>query len=51
MGEGQLDSFPNFLLLHVQSTNIGICHVGLLILPEHGDGRVSLGRKDVYEGI
>ena len=40
-----------FTTHHIQSTNIGICHVRLLVLPKHGDGRVSLGGQDVDKGI
>jgi hypothetical protein len=49
--EGQLNGFPNLLLLHVQASDIGICDIGLLVLAKHGDGRVGLRWQDVNKGI
>src|SRR5690606_5339014 len=42
MCEWQFNSFPDLLLLHVQTTNIGIGNVRLLILSEHGNRRIGL---------
>lgn len=49
--QGELDSLPNLLLLHVQATNIGICNVGLLVGAEHGNRGIGLRREDVDQGI
>lgn len=51
MCQGQFNGLPNLLLLHVHSTNISVCYVRLLILAQHRNGRVGLGRKDIDESI
>lgn len=51
MGERELDGLADFLLLHVETTNVGVGHVGLFVGAEHGDGGVSFGGEDVDEGI
>lgn len=51
MGERQLDSFADLLLLHVETTNIGVRHVGLLVGTQHSDGGIGLRREDIDEGV
>lgn len=51
MGQGQFDGFSDFLFLHVQPTDIGICDVRLLIGTKHGDGRIGFRREDVDQGV
>lgn len=49
--EWQLDRLSDLLFLHVETTNIGIRHVGLLVCAKHGNGRVGFRGQDVDEGI
>lgn len=51
MCKRKLNSFPNLLLLHVQATNIGVRDIGLLVLTQHSNRRVSLRGQNVYQGI
>lgn len=47
MCERKLNSFPNLLLLHIQTTDIRICDIWLLIRAQHSNRGVSLGREDI----
>jgi len=49
--QGKFNSLPDLLLLHVHTTNISVCHIGLLIFAQHRNRRVGLGRKDVNESV
>lgn len=51
MCQGQLHGLTDLLLLHVQTTDIGVCHVGLLVGAQHGNRGIGLGRENVDEGI
>ena len=51
MGEGQLDSFTDFLLLHVETTDIGVRDVRFLIGAEHSNRGVGLRGQDIDESI
>lgn len=51
MRQGQLDGLPDFLLLHIETTNISVCNIWLFVGTEHGDRGVSLGRQDIDEGV
>jgi hypothetical protein len=47
----QLDGLSNLLLLHVQTTNVGVSDIWLLILTQHSNRGVCFGRKDVDERV
>jgi hypothetical protein len=49
--KGQLDSFSDFLLLHVQSSDISVRNVWLLVCTKHSNGGVCLWGKDVDERV
>ena len=51
MREWQLDSLSDFLLLHVQPTDICIGNVRFLINAQHCDGRVGFRREDVDQRV
>jgi hypothetical protein len=51
MCQWQLDSLPNLLLLHIQSTDVGVRDIWLFVLAEHGNGRVCLWRQNIDKGI
>lgn len=51
LSERQLDSLTDFLLLHIQTTNIRVSDVRLFVGAEHGDRGVGFGRQDVDESI
>lgn len=47
--QGKFHRLSNFLLLHVQTTHVGIRDIRLLICPEHGNRGISLGWQNVHE--
>ncbi len=49
--QGQLDRFSDFLFLHVQSTDIGISDIWLLVRAEHSYRRVGFGREDIDKRV
>ena len=51
MGQGQLDGLTDLLLLHVEATDVGVGHIGLLISAQHGDGAVRFWGQDVDQGV
>lgn len=51
MCQGKFNSLPDLLLLHIHTTDISVCHVGLLIFAQHRNRRVGLGRQDVNESV
>ena len=51
MSERELDSFSNFLLLHVESSNVGIRNIRLFMSAKHGYRRVGFWRQDVHKRI
>lgn len=51
MRQRQLDSLPNFLLLHVQTTNIGVCDIRLLAFAQHGNRGVSFRGENIDQGV
>jgi hypothetical protein len=51
LNEGQLDGFSDFLLLLIETTDIAVLDIRLLIGAQHGDARVGLGRENVNQRI
>lgn len=51
MCQRQLDSLSNLLLLHIETTNVGVGNIWLLILTQHSNRRVCFRGKDVDERV
>jgi predicted metalloenzyme YecM len=48
VSQRQLDRLANLLLLHVETADIRVAHVRLLVHLHHLDRRVSLGRQNLH---
>lgn len=51
MRQRQLDSLSNLLLLHIQTTHVGVSDIWLLILTQHSNRGVCFRREDVDERV
>jgi len=51
LGQGKFNGLPDLLLLHVQTANVRISHIWLLVGAQHGNGGISFRGKDVDEGV
>lgn len=51
MGQGELDSLLNLLLLLVEASNILVGHVATLLHLHHRDAAVRLGGQDIHHSI
>lgn len=51
MSQRQLNRLSNLLLLQIHTAHIRIRHIRLLLLPQHRNRRIRLGRQNIHKRI